>query len=71
MRDAACADSLVQFFPERGEDARSAKDICAACVVREECLGYALAHGIDAGIWGGTSARERRRLSAETSALTR
>jgi WhiB family redox-sensing transcriptional regulator len=39
------------FFPERG-----------ACVVRGDCLEYALANGEKFGIWGGLSERERRRL---------
>lgn len=50
------------FFPARGEDTRQAKAVCAGCVVREECLEYAMTHGEKHGIWGGMSERERRRL---------
>lgn len=50
------------FFPERGASTREAKAVCRGCVVREECLEYALAHGEKFGIWGGLSERERRRL---------
>ena len=32
------------------------------CVVREDCLEYALANGEKFGIWGGMSERERRRI---------
>jgi len=36
--------------------------VCRGCVVREDCLEYALANGEKFGIWGGLSERERRRL---------
>lgn len=38
-----------------------AKLICAGCVVRQECLDFALAHDQTHGIWGGTTAEERQR----------
>ena len=50
------------FFPERGGSTREAKEVCRGCVVREECLQYALDNSEQFGIWGGMSERERRRL---------
>ena len=50
------------FFPERGASTREAKEVCRGCVVRMECLEYALANGEKFGIWGGMSERERRRI---------
>lgn len=50
------------FFPERGASTKEAKEVCRGCVVREECLEYALANGEKFGIWGGMSERERRRI---------
>ena len=50
------------FFPERGASTREAKEVRRGCVVREECLEYALSNGEKFGIWGGMSERERRRL---------
>lgn len=50
------------FFPERGASTKEAKAVCQGCVVREECLEYALANGEKFGIWGGLSERERRRI---------
>ena len=50
------------FFPERGGSTREAKEVCRGCVVREECLQYALDNSEKFGIWGGLSERERRRL---------
>ena len=45
------------FFPERGASTREAKEVCRGCVVREDCLEYALANGEKFGIWGGMSER--------------
>jgi WhiB family redox-sensing transcriptional regulator len=50
------------FFPERGASTKEAKSVCRACMVREECLEYAIAHAEKFGIWGGLSERERRRV---------
>ncbi|HXH56127.1 WhiB family transcriptional regulator [Iamia sp.] len=48
------------FFPDRGEDVRPAKAVCARCPVRvrRELAGRA---GAERGIWGGTSERTRKR----------
>ena len=53
------------FFPERGASTREAKVVCRGCVVREECLEYAITHSEKFGIWGGLSERERRRIRRE------
>ena len=52
------------WFPERGQTAGHAKEICNQCDVREACLVYALGHPDETmfGVWGGMSERERRRL---------
>lgn len=50
------------FFPERGASTREAKEVCRGCVVRDDCLEYALANSEKFGIWGGMSERERRRI---------
>lgn len=56
------------FFPHGSDiralrQARRAKMFCAQCPVRDECLRYALASGQAHGIWGGTTAEERRQLA--------
>lgn len=55
------------FFTERGQNAevREAKAVCAGCVVRDECLDYALAVPEKFGVWGGLSERERRRIRSK------
>jgi hypothetical protein len=50
------------FFPERGESADPARQICALCPVRQPCLVYALDNRITHGVWGGLAERERRVL---------
>jgi WhiB family redox-sensing transcriptional regulator len=50
------------FFPARGSSTREAKEVCRGCVVRAECLDYAIARVEKWGIWGGLSERERRRV---------
>lgn len=61
---AACLGSGVSFFPDPAETSEMyrAKKICRACPVRSQCLDYALSLPDQIGIWGGLSARERRRL---------
>lgn len=64
--DALCAQMPVPdaWFPEKGERPHAAKKVCALCPdwVRDACLAYALENGIDHGIWGGKSGRERREM---------
>jgi WhiB family redox-sensing transcriptional regulator len=59
------------FFPERGASTREAKEVCRGCVVRAECLEYALDNGEKFGIWGGLSERERRRLRRQRARAQR
>lgn len=64
LAKACTPDQGDLFFPERGEDADAAKRICSGCTVRRECLTYALTPPVERlGIWGGTSGRERRRIT--------
>ena len=45
---------------ERRAREERAKEICAACPVRRECLEYALATKEPYGIWGGLTEVERK-----------
>lgn len=58
--DGACHEHPdVTWFPARGESTEPAKAVCRDCLVRSECLIFAIDHD-EQGIWGGTSAQERR-----------
>jgi WhiB family transcriptional regulator, redox-sensing transcriptional regulator len=62
---ARCRGVDPQVFHPADEDeaaADVAKDICGLCTVRESCLEYALEAREKDGVWGGLTARERRRL---------
>jgi WhiB family transcriptional regulator, redox-sensing transcriptional regulator len=62
---AACRGTdLDVFYPERGQTAGPARQVCAACPVRQPCLEYALSNRITSGIWGGLTERERRPLQS-------
>jgi WhiB family redox-sensing transcriptional regulator len=50
------------FFPEKGGSTRQAKELCARCEVRAECLLLALERHEKFGVWGGTTERERRKM---------
>lgn len=61
--DALCAETDPEvFFPEKGQSTKDAKATCGQCLVRAECLTYALDTGQRFGVWGGRSERERRKL---------
>lgn len=65
--DAACRGaSPAPFFPEQGQTAAQAKEVCARCPVRQQCLAANL--GEREGVWGGTTPAERRRIRVELGA---
>lgn len=78
-RQANCAGVDPDlFYPRRGgskvlqaEQIREAKEVCAGCSVRAQCLTSALEHQEDHGIWGGLSERERRRLQTKLPRVAR
>ena len=49
------------FFPSHGDPGAQARQICAACAVRDDCLGYAIDTD-EFGVWGGLDQDERRSL---------
>ena len=64
MKQARCRDiaDLDAFYPERGGSTKEARALCAECLVRAECLAFALGNQdcLEHGIFGGTSPKERR-----------
>lgn len=76
---AACrGPHAVVFFPpshvERKEERlareRAAKGICRPCIVRGECLEYAIRIREPHGIWGGLNEAERKQLLDRVSPLS-
>jgi WhiB family redox-sensing transcriptional regulator len=65
--DATCRrEDPELFFPvaagSSAAQADQAKRTCLACPVRAACLDWAMRHDQDYGVWGGTTAQERRVL---------
>jgi WhiB family redox-sensing transcriptional regulator len=67
QKQAACRGlDLDLFFGHEGERAaerdsreKEAKQVCASCPVRKQCLDHALAAPERSGIWGGLNEVER------------
>ena len=53
------------------EQIATAKQVCAECDARVECLEYAISTNQDSGIWGGTSEEERRQMRRARQARQR
>lgn len=65
---ASCRDQSVPtrvFFPEDAGDGL-ARQICAGCLVREDCLEFALSKPWLEGIWGGLDEAQRDELHDAT-----
>lgn len=68
LTDAACARTDPElFFPDGPGESRQAVAVCQACPVVEACRTWALRELPPMGVWGGTTATERARLSAVDS----
>ena len=66
MADGLCRSYPPSvFFPSDGVGVDIARRICADCPVKRACLEYALRNGVDHGVWGGASERERRRIARQ------
>src|SRR4051794_41164923 len=59
---AACRSQEPDQLFVRGAEQNKAKQVCAGCPVRTECLAEALDNQIEWGVWGGMTERERRAL---------
>jgi WhiB family redox-sensing transcriptional regulator len=63
-RDHPDPDDFHPVSPAREPEAA---EFCVGCPALEFCLGFALEHRITDGIWGGTTASERRALLRKRS----
>jgi WhiB family redox-sensing transcriptional regulator len=67
--DAAACKGMPtsMFFPPKGgpnKTVRAAKAICTNCVVKTNCLNFALDNSMQYGIWGGATTKERRHIKS-------
>ncbi len=63
-----CRDSSPDLFFPVGSTGNAlqtinhARSVCSTCPAQRDCLEFALATNQEAGIWGGTTEEERRKL---------
>lgn len=70
---AACRGSNPElFFPNQMDDgsAEPARAFCRRCEVARDCLVYALENQLE-GIWGGSTAGQRRKTRTQMNKETR
>jgi WhiB family redox-sensing transcriptional regulator len=67
--DALCREhpELV-FVPSAGDVDERTYNVCKDCLVRRDCLAFALEHSDVTGCWGGTNTAGR--LKARAAGLT-
>lgn len=53
------------FYPSDGVGVEMAKRVCQGCVVKNECLDFAIQNKEVFGVWGEASERERKRISRQ------
>ena len=70
--DALCREHPeVSFFPDRGEPTEPAKAVCSTCLVHADCARWALDQDAQlAGIWAGSSGKQRRTIRAAEDRTT-
>jgi WhiB family transcriptional regulator, redox-sensing transcriptional regulator len=71
---AACrGKGVAMFFPDKGDAAgeQAAKAVCDRCIVRAECLRWAMETREPYGVLGGLTEAERRQLRRRRTARDR
>ena len=68
MEEGSCVYANTELFFPVGSSMKAikqsneAKAICNECVVKIDCLEYAIRTNQDSGVWGGTTEEERKSL---------
>lgn len=75
---AACMNADPELFFPTGEKSpvdreqiKKAKEYCGRCLAKYACLEYALENNEDFGVWGGTTAGERKSIKRATARTRR
>lgn len=67
--EARCAGEKPTLFQSsKPHFARAAKAVCEQCPIRARCLDWAVKN-LEEGVWGGTTAEERQRLTPDPTRL--
>lgn len=72
QRNAVCAepkhsDKMESFFAETYDERAPARALCVGCLVRRECLKWALEGKHIWGVWGGLDEQDIRRVLSVSS----
>ena len=73
---AACRDADPDLFFPIGTSGPAlfqidkAKGVCGTCAARIQCLAWALKTEVSDGVWGGTTADERRTIRSQRTDVT-
>lgn len=70
MSQMACTGQDPEELFLDGAAQSRGKRVCAPCRVKAECLAYAQERGINHGVWGGMTERERRELGKKFPSVT-
>lgn len=63
MHDGLCRTSEPELWYSKDKhDQRAAKQVCAKCPVRKDCLDYGLSIRDMHGVWGGLDEKQRKDL---------
>lgn len=57
IREAACVGAPPEWFFDQVHP--TARELCAICPVRQDCLDLAIANDEQYGFWGGMTTHER------------
>lgn len=63
-----CGGSGEEWFSEDPRLQQRAATLCRACALLPVCRAYAIAAGEKAGVWGGTTPLDRKRLRRKSAA---
>jgi len=62
LQRAACRGETEPFFSRGKDNLAHARELCQGCVVRTECLAYALSDPELEGVWAGLTAKQRQQI---------
>lgn len=61
--DAPCLGNDNLFFSSHPSKRRMAVSVCESkCSFKQECLGFAVKHGVSIGVWGGKTGPDLARI---------
>ncbi len=67
---AVCANQDPDLLFVTGAAQRDAAKMCHGCPVKLECLADALDNGVEFGVWGGLTERQRRAILRKSPHVT-